>query len=325
MRRFSSRAIDSAMTFLVGQLEFLDPIIRDPLHAEMYAKYLPIKTGAGWVENTSFRVITPAGVAQKPGSNRSDVIRQIGVDAKKVPTAVYDYQAGISYTVSELNRSAYAGLNLDDLKTRMLRLDYEKMVDRIAFCGDPDTGIPGLIGGRATVGSQAPYTYNVAAGVGGYTWALKTADEILTDLSTLLTTFRQKTGYAAWPNMIAIPEAQFQQIAIQKISSLGFRSILDYFLENNAASKAGVALKVVPNKWCTRQLIEGTYYGGGTSTYDRMCAYINDETYTRFHLPVPLTREDVTKVNLKISVDYIGVIGGVEIFHPETIIYADRI
>ena len=79
-------------------------------------------------------------------------------------------------------------------------------------------------------------------------------------------------------------------------------------------------------KFCSRQTIDGINYGGSSQgSFNRMVAYINNEAYTRYHLPVPLTREDVTKVDLRISVPYQALIGGVEVIHNETIVYVDKI
>lgn len=317
-----SRSFDNALTFLTGQLEFLDPVVKDPLHAESYAQHLFVKTGAGWVEGTSFINNKPVGGGNNQlSSNRANAIKRISADLSKTLTGVFTYKAAIEYQVEELNKAARAGVNIDNIFTVNLRLDYEKTVDLIAHCGMPQLGLPGLIGGRTGV-----TTYNVTAGAAGTrTWATKTPDEILADINTILLTFWQNTGYAAHANTIGLPPTQFAYIATKKIDSLGQRSILTYIMENNIATKAGVDLKIVPIKWCTPVTIEGQVYGGGLLGVDRMVAYINNEAYTRFHLPVPLTREDVTKIDLGISVPYIGLIGGVEVVHTETILYADGI
>jgi hypothetical protein len=336
-RTFETTAQDAAgaMTFLVGQLEYLDPIINDPLHAETYAKYLPIKTGAGWVQSTSFINSKPLGQAPKAAAPRANVIRRISADLAKTNTAVYLYQAAIDYTIAELNYAAKAGYNIDNIYALMQRLDYEKVCDRMAFCGDTDLAIPGLIQNRTEVSSITDYTgayyYTAATGsTGGVTWAGKMAtatgpEEVLQDLADLVSKFWQRTGYSAFPNTIAVPPAQMA-LLLKKYTSLGNVSILKYFQENNLAQAAGVDLKVVPLKWLTRQSVDGVYFGGGhTQTNDRMVAYINNPAYTRFHLPVPLTREDVTKVDLKISIPLQGLIGGVEIMHNETIVYTEGI
>jgi hypothetical protein len=317
----SASDVAGAMTFLVGQLEFLDPIVHDPIHAETYAKYLYVKTGAGWVDGTSFINAKAAGGSQKLGSARANVIRRISADLTKTLSPVFTYQSAIDYTIAELNKAAKAGVNLDDVFTRMLRIDYEKMVDRIAFAGDATLSIPGLISNR----SDSPYSYTVTTGTGGYLWSQKTSAEILLDLATLLSTYRSRSGYTLWPNTILVPETQWGIICSKDSGVAGYRSILDYFQSNNAATKDGTKLTVGPCKWCTRQTIEGEYFGGGSAGYDRMVAYQNNEAYTRFHLPVPLIREDVTKVDLKISVPYQALIGGVEVIHTESLVYADRI
>ena len=208
-RVYTSKTFDSAMTFLLGQLEFLDPIIHDPLHIEKYAKCLPIKTGAGAVESTSFINSSPIkGGSDKMASARSNVVKRISADIDKTNTPVYKYKAGTSYDVLELAELAKAGVNLDTIQTLALRLDYEKTVDRLAFVGDSQLGLPGLINGRSTV---VPYTYNAA--LNGATtsrlWANKTADEILEDLDSIVRVFWANTGFTRMPNMILIDPVNF--------------------------------------------------------------------------------------------------------------------
>lgn len=326
----SNRSYDNALTFLIGQLEYLDPIIQDPLHAETYARDLYVKTGAGWVESTSFRNVLPAGVnISIPSSNRSNAIKRIGVDLTKTATPVFTYRSAIGYDVEELNKAAHAGVNIDDLMTRMLRIDYEKTCDMLAYVGSKLLGIPGLLENRS--GLTAANYYNVPAGSGvGTTWAVKAPLEIWKDLTDIVQAFWAATGYSKFPNTIGIPPTQFGLIS-KPLTTLGNISILKYFMENNIATASGAKLSIVPMKWCTRQTIEGKTYGGGSGSsgaggaYDRMVAYINSQENTRYHMPVPLTREDVTKVDLGISVPYIALVGGVEIVHTETIIYADKI
>jgi len=314
--------IQDALTFLIGQLEYLDPIIKDPLHAESYAKYLPIKSDAGWVESTSFISANAKGSEQRLGGTGSNAIRRIGADLVKTPTPVDEYKAANDYGVDELYKASKAGINLDDLYYKMLRIDYEKYVDRIAFVGFANKSIPGLLQGRTGV-----FTYNVPNGAAlSPLWANKTPLEILVDINAIIMNVRQRTGYSQFPNLILVDELNFAYIATTMINALGNRSILDYVLENNAARKAGINLIIAPSKWCAPQVVDGVTVGGNVAhTGNRMCAYINDSAFTRFHLPVPLTREDVTKIDLRISVPFIAQIGGVEIIYNESIAYADGI
>ena len=139
-------------------------------------------------------------------------------------------------------------------------------------------------------------------------------------------TVRRNTGFSQFPNLILVDEENFAVVATDKINALGNRSIIDYFLENNIAKKAGVNLLVMPSKWCSPQAVDDETVGGndaGNAT--RMVAYINDPAYTRFHLPVPLTREDITKMDLRVSVPFIAQIGGVEIIYSASVAYAEGI
>lgn len=320
-------SMEDALSFTIGQLEFLDPIIHDPLHAEQYAKYLPVKTDGGWVRSTSFRATRYSSGKQNLEGSKSNNIRRIGVDAKKVSTPVWTYKGEYSFGLDEIQLASKSGFNLDDEGAMGIRLDFEKMADRIAAGGFADENIPGLLGGRDDMSS---YTDTVEDGAGGDPeWSTKTPAEILNDLKIAVDKVRKQSGYSYWPNLILVDEANYSLISSEKISDLGYRSILDYFLENNAARKNGVNLQVYPWKWCSTQNVDGEAVGGGTGgttsvPVNRLVAYVNDPKFIRFHIPVPLYREDVTKLSLEISMPHMGQIGGVEFLYP-VVTYLDQI
>jgi hypothetical protein len=73
----------------------------------------------------------------------------------------------------------------------------------------------------------------VTTGVGGYTWALKTADEILRDLNEVVGDMVELTNGVEVPDTILLPLSQYTLIATNPRSTLSDTTILEFFLKSN--------------------------------------------------------------------------------------------
>jgi hypothetical protein len=77
-------------------------------------------------------------------------------------------------------------------------------------------------------------------GVSGLSaWTKKTADEILADVNTMLTSVWAASAWAVIPGRLMLPPAQFGYISTQKVSQAGNVSILKYIQDNNLLTTSG--------------------------------------------------------------------------------------
>jgi hypothetical protein len=275
-------ATAGGMAFLVGELEKLDPKIREPLTAVTWPRDVPVKTGGGWVDYTSmYNVNYGTAGANHNGvqGGSSTAIPTVQVDLSKDIYKVFTWMNVLKVGMVDQNKLQQIGRSLEDLLDKGLRLNHQKALDENCYTGFSDYGTTGLINNPAiTTGLAA------AAGTGSSTaWTAKTADQILADVNTAMTDAWETSEYdlRGMPNHILLPPQQYAYLVNQKVSEAGNVSILEYLLKNNIGVNQGVDLAIVPCRWCI---------GAGTSGKDRMVLYNNDEDMLYFDMTVPLTR-----------------------------------
>ncbi len=195
-----------------------------------------------------------------------------------------------------------------------IRLHCDKLIDRNCYLGFNKVNSTGLCNNPSVTRISAA----AASGGGGTTWAVKTADEILADINTAISTLWKENDCSldALPNHILIPVEQFGALVTRKVSGDSERSILTYVLENNIASQQGSHLVISPCKWCSR---------AGSSNSDRMVVYCNRIDRICFNLTQPLRRMETEYAEMRIKIPYIAQFSEVRFLYPSTVRYMDGI
>lgn len=274
-------ATASGMAFLTGELEKLDPKVREPLTSVTWQRDIVTKTGGGWVEFTSTFDMDygTTGPNQKSivGSGTTSV-PVMQVNTNKNLFKVFTWMHAMQVPFVDQAKLKQIGRNLEDLLDKGIKLNYNKTLDENVYTGFTDQGMTGLLNDANVV---TGYVANGAAGT--RPWSTKTADEILQDINAALTEAWAAAEYdlKGMPNHILIPPAQYAYITLHKVSEAGNISIMEYLLQNNIAKNQGVDISIEPCRWCI---------GVGEGGTDRMFVYVNDEDMVNFSLTVPITR-----------------------------------
>ncbi len=316
---------DSALAFYVNQLENLDRRLYMPLTSVSWGRDIKLRPGISLSdESTSFIQSTFAAsgtLSQGNGASGGNLpwisaettaIPGVSIDGQKTVAPLRLLAREISYTEVELERSQRLGQPIDAQKMDAFNIMQQMNTDQMVYIGATEVSQTGLVNSDSTVTHGA-----VAAGVSGSTtWALKTPDEILDDVNTLLTSAWAASAYAVCPGKLLLPPVQFALITERKVSSAGNVSILKYLKDNCIAlSINGVALDIQPVKWLV---------GRGVGPTDRMVVYTNEESRVRFVM-VPVRRYTTYYMGIRFIAPYIWAYGGMEIPYPECIQYADGI
>lgn len=312
-------AAATGMAFLVGELEKQDPRLLEPLTSITAPRDIIMKSGGGWVANTSNVFVDYATT----GSDEDSII---GGETTNIPVS----QANVTkdsfkvHTFAEILRAPL----FDDLKLKQvgrsltqilddgIRLNFNKMIDRNVYVGISKTQTYGLVNNPAVTAALVANN----AGATSTLWKNKTPMEILNDVNAIITACWAAAEYdlTGMPNQILIDPQNYAYIATQIVSTAGNRSILDYLLENNIAKNQGRDLKIFPSRWCV---------GAGTGSTQRMVAYVNEENRVNMDLTVPLSRV-MTAPNVQ-SASYetlfAAQIGQVKLLYTQTIRYGDGI
>lgn len=291
-RVLDAAGISTGMAFIEGELEKRDPKIREPLTSVTWPRDIVAESGGGWVDFTSTMNVdyaTSGGNDNSLVGGATDVISLVQANINKDVYKVFTWAQGMKIPFVDSQKFQTIGRSIDSILDRGVRLNYNKSVDQLVYCGFTSVGFTGLVNDVNIVRSTAP---NGAAG--SPLWQNKTVDEILWDVNKTLTEAWAASEYdeSAIPNHLLLPPDKYAYIVSTRIGTSGDENILDYLLRNNLATNRGGNLYIAPCRWCS---------GAGTGNADRMVAYVNDRDKVYFDLPVPLTRAMTQPVALQFA------------------------
>lgn len=313
----SQFTIDSTGAFLIGELERLDQELHEPLVAVTWGRDIDLREdvtmGDEYSSYTLSSYAAPGGITPT-GKNwigkNSTAITGVQIDIGKIVNPLIPWGTELKWTLMELESASRVSRPIDTQYYDAMKLKYQMDIDEMVYTGDTTYGKFGMFN------SPLVTPANVAAGVGGVTWALKTPDEKLTDVNEVLTAAWAASGYAVVPKELRLPPAAFSKLASEKVSTAGNVSTLEFLRNNSIANAAnGQPLNIQPVKWLT---------AGGATSVNRMVAYTKDKSYIRFPM-VPLAHTPVEYRSIWQLTTYYGKLGVVEVVRPETIAYRDGI
>jgi hypothetical protein len=324
MLTYDKYTIDSTGAFLIGELERLDQTLHDPLYNVTWGRDIDLREDVSIADEVSSFTNSSFGTPGAPNSSgknfigkNSNAIPGPQLDIGKTSSPLYLWGIEISYTIPELLSAQRMGRPVDAQKYAAMQVKYQMDIDEMVYIGDSDLVKYGLLNSTAVTASS------VATGASGYTeWVNKTADEILEDVNSLISTSWETAAYAVCPSKLLLPPAQFAYITSQKVSTAGNISILQFLEDNSIALKInGKKLDIQPCKWLKDR---GVAAGSPSAATDRMVVYTQDKNRVRYPL-VPLQRTPLEYRSIYHLTTYFGRLGVVEFVYPECAYYADGI
>ena len=288
-------AVGAGHAFLVGELEKVDPKLREPLTSTQWPRDIVCKTGGGWVEGISSLNMNFATT----GSNQNGIvggqttdIPVMQVDVSKDRGKVFSWGQVSKVSYIDKQKLKQIARNIEEMIDKGIRLNHDKTLDQNVYEGFDLENTYGLINNpNITITA-------VENGTGGSSkWFDKTPDEILADINkamvdTWVASGNDLTGMA---NHILVPPHEFAMLATRKVSEAGNMSILKYLEENNIGRNQGVGLSINPLPYLK---------GAGTGGTNRMVAYVNNVDRIRFHETVTLHRA-MTQISVE-SMSYVS-------------------
>ena len=310
------RANDS-YTFLMKELERVDPKILEPLTGTDWPRDMPVITGGGLLESIVSVDVTYASSGKDEDNlifDATNVIPVVQADMSQSVARCFSFCEFMSFSTLEREKMLNVGRDPETFLNKGIRLHCDKAIDRNVYRGFDKVNSVGLCNSRNVARVSSP-----ATGTGGSSsWASKTADQILTDINTVIAGIWKACDCSsdALPNHILVPVDQFGQLVTRKVSDDSERSILTYVLENNLTNQQGGNLVISPCKWCL---------GIGANNTDRMVCYINDPDKICFNLTQPLRRMETEYAEMRIKIPYIAQFSEVRFLYPSTVRYVDGI
>lgn len=210
------------------------------------------------------------------------------------------------YSIKEIRRAQMTGTRLEQRRASYARKAIDELLDSIAWKGDEDYGIQGLINYPGIT------EYVVPNGAGGSkTWASKTAREKIKDVSNLLSSIVELTNGKAFCDTLILPIAQYNLIAYEPLGEEGTKTTLQFIREN------------FPNLTLIDWVSE--LKGAGVNGTDRMMAFNRSPDKMDYQMPQLFEQFPPQQKGLEFVVLCHAETAGTIVYFPQEVVFADGI
>jgi hypothetical protein len=311
---FGMDRLDANETALFGrQLEYISTRLRETKRPELrWRSFVPVSSEApAGAESWSYYMWDAAGMAEIV-TNYADDVRKVGVTAKKFDFSIESFALGYDWSVIDLERAAFAGVNYRNRKSDHVRRGFELRFEKIAAAGYPGVNLKGLLNN-----ANVPVINATSVG-GSAVWGSggKDANDVLADLQAMEDSILDTTKGVETPDTLLLPLDKFRYIQNTPVfigaGSRPEETILKVFLQRSSY--------VRDVDWW-HQLASANAGGSGP----RAIMYKRDEEHVHFEMPL-LPRELPAQVQgLALTINSWCRAGGVVYEYPLSAVYMDGI
>lgn len=211
--------------------------------ARRYARLLPVNNTVSAAMGTALVLQQTDAVGMgRPYSGTGNDIPLVDTTYSEVTLKVKAGVVAYQYSIPEIAAAARAGVALQSDKVDAAVLGFERHMHKVAFSGEPETGLFGLF--------NQPNVDIIAASTG---WATATPDEILEDIANAVGIAQDDAelngDMGNMPNTILIPSALFRVLNTRRLSDHSDTTLLSFIRDNNLLTASGipnVAIEALP-------------------------------------------------------------------------------
>lgn len=297
--------------FFLRELEYIKKISYDKKYKQLKAlDILPISTEADpGAASITWSQYTKVGMA-KIIANYADDAPRVDIYGVQNTSKVYRIGDSFGYDKDELRASQMANKRLDQRRAETAKRASDEKINSIALIGDANHNIPGFIYYPGITATTIP---NDGTG-SSKAWSAKTPDQIIRDLTNMISAVFETTNGIEQINTILMPIKQYLYIKNTKMSTTGNLTILQFFLQNNPE---------IMIDWLTE--LTGAGISIAPTGYDRMIGFVRDPMHLTLEITLPYTQlppqEDGYGFNIFTEQKTAGVI----VYYPLSICYGDGI
>lgn len=292
--------------FFKRQLEYVKTKTYDIKYRNLKAMQLiPVSTeapaGADYIIWYSYG---KAGMAKIISDYAHDFPR-VDVYATENQSKIYSMGDSYGYSIKEIRRAAMAGNSLDTRRANTARRAMDELFDKLAWYGDTDFNIQGFFDYPGIT------EYTVPNGAGGTPqWSTKTPDEINDDLVGICDAVSVPTNGREEVDTILLPRAEYNLIKNKRMTDGNDKTVLTFFTDNNP----GVTVTVLDE-----------LKDQGVGSTQRMIAYVKDAEHLTQEIPQPFEQIEPDKKGMTWEVPCHAEFGGVIVYYPQSVAFADDI
>ena len=293
--------------FFARQLEAIKAQTYDVKRANLNAlQLMPVSTDVPEGATTiTYRQYDTVGMAKVIANYANDLPRA-DVTGKEFTSNIRSIGNAFGYNTQEIRSAIFAGVNLHARKAMAATRAHQEKINALAFTGDADHGLPGLISN-----TNVPEVTLLADGTGSSkTFASKTADKIVRDVNSLINKIISQSKGVHRATEVWMPVEQYALIATTQNSTASDTTILQFLQQVHP----GVTF---------RQVVE--LDGAGAIGADRMYAIENSRDNWAIEIPMMMKMYSPQQKGLEFEVPVESRFGGVIIEYPLAFSFADGI
>ena len=293
--------------FFARQLEAIKAQTYDVKRANLNAlQLMPVSTDVPEGATTiTYRQYDTVGMAKVIANYANDLPRA-DVTGKEFTSNIRSIGNAFGYNTQEIRSAIFAGVNLPARKAMAATRAHQEKINALAFAGDADHGLPGLISN-----TNVPEVTLLADGTGtSKTFASKTADKIVRDVNALINKIISQSKGVHRATEVWMPVEQYALIATTQNSTASDTTILQFLQQVHP----GVTF---------RQVVE--LDGAGASGADRMYAIENSRDNWAIEIPMMIKMYPPQQKGLEFEVPVESRFGGVIIEYPLSMCFADGV
>lgn len=300
--------------FFAQELESVKARTYDVVYPEFSAiRIIPVDSSAGaGAETITYHQYDQVGFA-KIISNYATDLPRVDLVGKKFSSDVKSIGASYGYSIQDIRAARMAGKPLEQRKADAVRRANDQEVNRIAFSGDAEHGLVGLLGHPNvtvyTLPTDGTLNDTTAGTAAAAKFINKTPAQVLRDLNGMVTKILELTQNTERPDTLLIGHTTHADISTRARSDNTETTILEFFLKNNPYVKN---VEVVP------ELI-----GAGTSGVDICMIYKKSPDKLTLEIPQPFEQFPVQPEGLEFVIPTHSRCGGVIIYYPLSLIKAE--
>lgn len=297
--------------FFARELEHIKAQTYDVLYPEYKATMLiPVDTSAGpGAETITYQSFDSVGL-MKIIANYADDLPRSDIFGKENTSKVKSLGGSYGYSVQEIRAAQMANRNLNNRKANAVRRANEQAVNRIAWFGDADTGLLGML----TQPNVPAATVQTGATSGNVRWigaTVKTPAEIVQDLNDLCNDPIDASNGVEIPDTVLLPIAQFTKISTTRMESGTDTTIKEFFMKNNP--------QITTLEWVNELKAVAPLPSGGAGPADVAIAYRKSPDKLSLEIPQPFEMFPAQERGLEFIVPAHSRIGGVIVYYPISI------
>lgn len=304
---------EAASVFFARELDYVKSQSYDVEYPEFSAlKLFPMSSevDAG-AETVTYYSYDKVGLAKIISNYATDLPR---ADVKGKPTTAIIKSIGDSYgySVQEMRASRMAGKSLDVRKAEAARYQIDYLNNKIAWNGDAETGLKGIL----SEDNDVPLYVLANGAKGTTTWADKTEDEILADITGMLKQMATVTKKVEKPDTLALSADAYIEIQNKRIDGTA-TTVLKYIQDNIPDIK-----EIVSCSELDADSVDTNPYAAAESGQAVAVLFKNDSRKLSIENPLPFMQHPIQTQGLEVVVPCEARTAGMMIYYPMSILVA---